>query len=363
MSTLKRSKSVFRTDINALRAVAVIGIILFHYKVPYFDGGFCGVDIFFVISGYLMTKIIITGLVKDTFSLAEFYSRRVQRIIPALLFLVCILIAVTFAFYPPAEFAPFIKCAVASVLFYSNMLYQTSNYFDALSDTNMFLHTWTLSVEWQFYLILPLLLMFLNRFFEKDKVKFLLLFIAAALVIFVAATVLTWYKPTHAFYMLPARSWEMLIGGIAFLAEDFVGRRGSRLLAFIGYAVLAICMAGLTMAMKWPGIYTLVPVLATFMIILSNDQSLPFLNSRIIQFIGKISYSFYLWHWPVYAIAVYWGTVLTPMSVIGMILVSLIMASISFKYVESIRFETSKKVLIATVFSAAAILIVLSTKV
>ncbi|WP_138479050.1 acyltransferase family protein [Dyadobacter bucti] len=361
MSTPTGSKSVFRLDINALRAVAVVGVILFHYKVPFFDGGFSGVDIFFVISGYLMTKIIISGLAKDTFSLADFYGRRVQRIIPALLFVVSILVAVTFFFYLPTEFTLIAENAVASVLFYSNMLYQKSNYFDASSDTNMFLHTWSLSVEWQFYLILPLVLMFFKRFFGKDKVKYLLLFIGSVAVIFVAATVLTWYKPTYSFYMLPTRSWEMLMGGIAFLAEDFVGRRGSRLLALIGYGVLAICMVGLTSEMKWPGIYTLVPVLATFMIILSNDNSLLFLKSSVIQFIGKISYSLYLWHWPVYVIAGYLGIVLTPLSVLGMISVSLIMAYISFRYIESIRFETSKRVLIATAFSAAVVF-VLSTK-
>ncbi|CAG5072036.1 hypothetical protein DYBT9623_03974 [Dyadobacter sp. CECT 9623] len=190
----------FRYDINALRALAVLGVVLFHYKVPYFQGGFSGVDIFFVISGYLMTRIIIRGLAKGNFSVIEFYSRRVKRILPGLLFLILCLTVINFFLYLPVDYSDFVKNAAASAVFYSNILYYKSDYFDASSENNMLLHTWSLSVEWQFYLILPLVLMLVNRFLKNDRRGYLAVFLIAAVLIFVGSLFATDYRPNASFY-------------------------------------------------------------------------------------------------------------------------------------------------------------------
>jgi peptidoglycan/LPS O-acetylase OafA/YrhL len=174
----------FRYDINALRAIAVLGVVFFHFNVQYFEGGFSGVDIFFVISGYLMTKIVINGLATDKFSILDFYYKRVQRIVPALMGLILIVVSVTFFFYLPVDYREVTKNGTASLLFYSNILYANRDYFDASSDNNIFLHTWSLSVEWQFYLLLPIILYLLNKIFKNDKRKFLIVFISVTALIF-----------------------------------------------------------------------------------------------------------------------------------------------------------------------------------
>ena len=138
----------FRYDINALRAISVIGVLLFHYKVPFFEGGFAGVDVFFVISGYLMSKIIINGINRNNFSLPEFYGRRFKRIVPALLVLVLVLTVVGFFIYFPVNYRLNEQNVAASVLFISNIVYwQSAGYFAEASDTDILLHTWSLSVE------------------------------------------------------------------------------------------------------------------------------------------------------------------------------------------------------------------------
>ena len=164
----------FRYDINALRALAVISVFLFHLKIPLFSGGFIGVDVFYTISGFLMSKIVIDGLQKNTFSIWDFYSKRIKRIVPALLFLIFMITSVGYFIFLPNDYKTNDVNAFSSLLFYSNFHYwkDSLNYFRQQADSNIFLHTWSLSVEWQFYMIYPLFLLVLKKLgYTKFRVK------------------------------------------------------------------------------------------------------------------------------------------------------------------------------------------------
>lgn len=350
------SLKVFRYDINALRALAILGVLFFHYHIPHFAGGFAGVDVFFVISGYLMSKIIITGIYNNTFSVLDFYSKRVKRIIPALLLLITVLTIAGFFFYFPIDYQLNELNAAASLGFVSNILYwKTTSYFAAASNENILLHTWSLSVEWQFYLLYPFLLLGLDRLIQKKTTLFFV-FVAITLAIFFAAT---WYTKTNAtasFYLLPSRSWEMFFGGIAFLGEDFIKEfKYRKAFALLAYTVIIGCFILFTIGMPWPGKYTFVPVLATAVVILCNYNDFELLKHKSIQFIGRVSYSLYLWHWPVYVGAKYLG-LNTGLLMSGLLMMlSLGLSYISYRYVESAPLKSNKPIL-----SGALIAIVLT---
>jgi peptidoglycan/LPS O-acetylase OafA/YrhL len=339
-------KTGFRYDINALRAIAIIGVLLYHYKVSFLEGGFVGVDVFFVISGYLMSKIIQTSIEGNRFSISDYYSRRVKRIVPALLCLIFLLSILCFFLYFPEDYKLNERNAAASALFVSNIYYwKSSNYFAASSETNLFLHTWSLSVEWQFYLFYPFLFLVLNRFIKKNT-TFLYLFIALTALLCVASIISTRLNPTASFYLLPTRSWEMFAGGTAFFFERSAKNLKFRpYLAIFGYLVLLLCFFLLDTSMPWPGIATIFPVTATFLIIIASCNHFQFVRSDMLQFLGKISYSVYLWHWPVYVIAQYYAIGVTSAMVLVYTTISVLLGYLSFTYIETIKFQSSKSVL------------------
>jgi len=337
----------FRYDINALRAIAVIGVLLFHYKVPYVDGGFAGVDVFFVISGYLMSKIIIGGLHRDQFSLLEFYGRRFKRIVPALLGLVLVLTVGGFFIYFPVNYQVNEQNAAASILFISNLVYwKSAGYFAEASDTNILLHTWSLSVEWQFYLIYPVILLAVNKFI-KNKSQYIYVFIA---VIAIGCATAIWYTTVDkdgSFFLLHSRAWEMMFGGLAFLCEDLAKKIKllvRQLIAIFGYVIILASLYFLKSSMDWPGAYTLIPVFAAFLIVVVNCD-FKVLRFGAVQGTGKISYSLYLWHWPVYVVAQYLGFPLDAIVTISLIVISLILGYLSFKYIESFNYNGDRPIL------------------
>lgn len=188
----------FRKNINALRALAVLSVVLFHFRIPGFSGGFIGVDVFFVISGFLMTGIIFTGLHQQRFSLLGFYASRARRIIPALAILCVALLIFGYVYLPLDDFRESIRTIKSSLLFSSNFLFaKDGNYFDAPLHENWLLHTWSLSVEWQFYLLYPVLMMGLYRFLGSRKSKIALL--AFALISLAASVLLSETNPVFAF--------------------------------------------------------------------------------------------------------------------------------------------------------------------
>ncbi|MDR1089697.1 MAG: acyltransferase [Prevotella sp.] len=334
----------FRRDINALRAMAVLAVILFHFRIPYFTGGYLGVDIFFVISGYLMSRIILEGFDNSGFSLKGFYIRRVKRIVPALVVLILFVLAVGLFLLFPGELKLLSQYAASSMAFVSNMHYWLkSGYFDLASQYNILLHTWSLSVEWQFYLIYPLLLMCIRRLYLTRKGLFKALIISSVVLTYAATLMIFNNGEIFAFFSFPTRSWEMVMGCVVFLFEkDFAEKVPERIrntLCITGYITLIFCITFFTERITWPSAYTAIPVAATFLILVCQcDFSLQ--GNKVVQWTGKISYSLYLWHWPLFVFAAYLG-LSRPSILAGTSALTVLFAWLSYKYVES-----NKKIII-----------------
>lgn len=322
----------FRLDINGIRAFAVAAVLLYHFNVPGFSGGFVGVDIFFVLSGYLMTGIVFSSMDKGCFSLTAFYLARAKRIIPALLAL-CLLVMIFGTFFLlPDDLAELRQHITSSILFYSNIFYwQEVNYFAAAANEKWLLHTWSLSVEWQFYLLFPLAILLLRRFFASSVIKWILLL--ATLCSFALSVWASHKMPVAAFYLLPTRAWEMLVGGLVYFTIPFSGRLAT-VAERAGLLIIIACIAGFNHSMVWPGYLAVVPVIGTLLVLLGNQQNSFFTANPIAQFLGKVSYSLYLWHWPVVVCFYYIGFMKQPIWVALGISLSIVLGLLSYWLVE-----------------------------
>ncbi len=300
------SKNEYRPDIDGLRALAVLPVILFHANL-FSTGGFIGVDVFFVISGYLITQIIERELKEGSFSLLVFYQRRMRRIFPALFAMFAGSTAIAFFGLPPKELQDFGESLQASAAFYSNILfYQQSGYFAPQAELQPFLHTWTLAVEEQFYFCWPLLLMILNLpTISKLKVP-------ASLAIFFGSLWLStnWVAeaPNAAFYLLPSRAWELALGALLCLPP--VSGRLARLprtvasvASLTGIFMLGVAVIAFNKLTPFPGLAALLPCLGAALIIAAGvggpSTGGKLLSLRPFVWTGLISYSLYLWHWPI----------------------------------------------------------------
>lgn len=292
----------FRRDINSLRAIAVVLVVLFHFGVANAQGGFIGVDVFFVISGYLMTRIIAKGLDSGRFRLLDFYMARARRIVPALLAL-CLVLVLFGVFYVDPETEKDIgKYALSALLFVSNVVFAfKDSYFSPVSDNNWLLHTWTLSVEWQFYLIYPVILMTLSRIAFVWRWRFSLC-LAATAVLFVLTVLFCRSNVTFqlGFFLLPTRAWELLVGGCVAMAPAISGKaRAAAVLQWAGLLLILGAGFGLSSLTPWPSAWTAIPVLGAAAILVAG-RDLPLgLSTRPVQAVGTWSYSIYLWHWPI----------------------------------------------------------------
>ncbi|WP_262383122.1 MULTISPECIES: acyltransferase family protein [Pseudomonas] len=323
----------FRKSINALRALAVISVVLFHFKISGFDGGFVGVDIFFVISGFLMTGIICNGLQKQNFSLLGFYASRARRIIPALLTLCVALLIFGFVYLPLDDYRDAIKTIKSSLLFSSNFMFaKGGSYFDAPLYENWLLHTWSLSVEWQFYMLYPVVLMGLYKFLGIQKTKASLVLLALGSL--GASVYFTNTNPVFAFYMLPTRAWELIVGGLVFLFPLQISKRTGYVVEGVGLTAILVSIFCLSEQDLWPGYLALLPVLGTALVIFANTQS-TFSNSSTLQFSGTISYSVYLWHWPLVVFLYACGLLNSWPHVWTAIALSFLLGALSFYLIES----------------------------
>ena len=341
----------FRPDIEGLRAVAIVGVILFHAGIRRVSGGFLGVDVFFVLSGFLITGILIAEAQKTgTISLGEFWARRARRLLPAATLVSLVTLLLSARFDAPFAQESHAKSAIAFATYWSNLLFvrRGADYFDQTLATDPFLHTWSLAVEEQYYLVFaPLCLILTLRFWSGSRELFrrrlLMCAIAVTAVSFVGCLILTAWKPLISFYGLPARAWEFGVGGMLALAASRAGRSPSRWHGAIAMAGLVALLASWFLATNrtpHPGWITLMPVLGTAALIETGGTGRPTLVARLLEtplmrWLGRLSYSWYLWHWPV---ARYWERLVPGDSVplvIGMPLVSLALAQLTHVTIEA----------------------------
>ncbi len=300
-SELKTIKNMlhYRSEIDGLRAIAVLAVILFHAGVTTFSGGFVGVDIFFVISGYLITSIIWVEIQRGTFSIIQFYERRIRRIIPALFFMLLLCcIASLFLLMPPQR-SGFSKSLISVLLFVSNIWFSlTTGYFAENAELKPLLHTWTLSVEEQYYVFFPLFLMLAWRLGVKN------IGLLMGVLFFISLNLM---RGENYFYAFLPRFWELMLGSIAAVylreARPF-SQKTHNLLAFVGLIFIGVSIFFFSEKNSFPTFFTLMPTLGTLLIILFCKPNAPvtqILSIKPLVFVGLISYSAYLWHQPIFA--------------------------------------------------------------
>jgi len=359
----------YRPEIDGLRALAVIPVILFHAGFESFSGGFVGVDVFFVISGYLITTIILSEMDDGKFSLLHFYERRARRILPALFFVMIICSPFAWLWLTPLELDDFSQSLIAVSTFTSNFLFwKESGYFDTAVDLKPLLHTWSLAVEEQYYVLFPLFMILMWRLGKQWIIGVLVIL---AIISLGLAHWGAYYAPTPTFYLLPTRGWEILVGSfIAFFYNRFkhikINPLLSQILSLVGFLFITYAIFMFDKQTPFPSLYALIPTLgAASIIAFTTPKTLVYrvLSCRILVFIGLISYSAYLWHQPMFAFAKH-KTFSEPSSLLMILLVvfSFIFAYLTWKYIESpFRgrkvVQTKKLVLLSIAFSMVFIII------
>ncbi len=323
----------FRKDINGLRAIAVIAVLLFHFNPGWLPGGFAGVDIFFVISGYLITGIILRSLEAGNFSLIAFYKSRARRIIPALAVLCFVLLLAGWFYLLPQDYSELGKHIAASLGFISNVIYWfEAGYFTPGAHEKWLLHTWSLSVEWQFYMVYPLVLLALSRVIGLQHLRWLILGACLAGFGFCVYGSFKWPEPS--FYLLPTRAWELLVGAVACVFPITLQRAHQRALERVGLGLMLTSFFVLSEKDIWPGYLAILPVMGALAVILAARQDSFLTSNRFSQWTGTLSYSLYLWHWPVVVFMSYSGYLgETPNLLLG-ILCAFVLGLASYQLIE-----------------------------
>jgi peptidoglycan/LPS O-acetylase OafA/YrhL len=332
----------YRREIDGLRALAVLPVILFHAGFETFSGGFVGVDVFFVISGYLITTIILAELEQGKFSIVNFYERRARRILPVLFLVMLVCIPFAWLYLPSWEYKDFSQSLVAVSVFASNIFFWLeSGYFDTAAELKPLLHSWSLAVEEQYYVLFPLFLMLFWKLGKRSILVMLGLVFVASLAV---AQWAAYAKPAAAFYLLPTRGWELLIGAFAAFHLSQANRKEfgkglSEVAGWLGVALIMYAVFAYSKATPFLRLYALVPTLGTFLVILFATQKTTvgkFVGNKVFVGVGLISYSAYLWHQPLFAFARHSG--FSGSNRIIFLLLSVLtffLAYLSWRYVES----------------------------
>jgi peptidoglycan/LPS O-acetylase OafA/YrhL len=351
----------YRPDIDGLRALAVMAVVLFHAELRVLTGGFVGVDVFFVISGFLISTIVLKEAGARTFSILAFYKRRTLRIFPALFAVIAACFVAGWFLFPPEDYRDLGDSAAAAAAFYSNFYFhENSDYFSADAITMPLLHTWSLAVEEQFYVLAPGLLLLAVRFPRFARAAFLALFAASL----AYSALLVKSDPQTAFYMLPSRAFELMTGTA--LAMGLVPAIRSRALAeaaaMAGLALILFAVLFYTDLTPFPGAAALVPCLGAALIIHSG-RHLPTAAGRLLSlppvvFIGRISYSLYLWHWPVLVFAIFrYGHEIGTPARLGLVAAALALATVSYLLVEQPARHRGARLKATTVLALGALAI------
>lgn len=322
----------FRKDINGLRAIAVVAVVLFHFNPTWVSGGFAGVDVFFVISGFLMTGIIFRKMESNSFSILSFYASRASRIVPALAFLCFVMLILGWLYLIPSDYKLLSKHVSGSISFLSNIMYsREGGYFATSSHEKWLLHTWSLSVEWQFYLIYPLILVTLKRFLSLQTMKVVLLL--GTIVALFLCMFATYKLQNETYFLLHTRAWELMMGGVAYLFPFKLNDKNKFRMEMVGVFLILLSYFYISKNDVWPGYLTILPVLGAFSIIQANRNNSLITSNFIFQKLGLWSYSIYLWHWPV-VVALYYLGLNDLISILIGIGISLILGITSYYFIE-----------------------------
>ncbi|MEP2595770.1 MAG: acyltransferase family protein [Hyphomicrobiales bacterium] len=342
----------YRAEIDGLRALAVVPVILFHAGFELFSGGFVGVDVFFVISGYLITTILITDIENNQFSIFSFYERRARRILPALLFVMLACIPFAWMWMMPSQMKDFSQSFIAVIFFASNILFWIENgYFSAAAEEKPLLHTWSLAVEEQYYVLFPIFLILAWRF-GKDRVFWMIATMAA---ISLLLSEWGWRNDAVAnFYLAPTRAWELFAGSITAFVAQKRGVQKNNAVALMGLAAIIYSIFAYDENTPFPSLYALVPVAGVVSFVLYAERetlAARLLSTRAFVGIGLISYSAYLWHQPLFAFArIKSANEPSRLIMIMLVLGSLLLAYLSWKYIET-PFRNKAKISSVKIFT------------
>ncbi len=336
----------YRPEIDGLRALAIVPVVMFHAGFSLFSGGYVGVDIFFVISGYLITTILATELDKKSYSILSFYERRARRILPALFVMLAVTLPCAYILLSTSDLIAYAKSLLGSILFLANITaYMQSGYFDATSDIKPLMHIWSLAIEEQYYLFFPLLLAFLWRFKSYALIAIISLISIVSLIL---AEVKLNKDASIAFFYLHCRAWELGLGTLLALTLPIFKKQGNsleisvplrQLFACFGLALIVYAIAMFDENTRFPGISALVPTIGAALIIaFANNETWVgrLLASKLMVSIGLMSYSAYLWHQPIFAFARYRSpNQLDQSLIVGLILLTASVAYLSWRYIEA----------------------------
>ena len=349
----------YRPEIDGLRALAVLPVILFHAGFEWFSGGFVGVDVFFVISGYLITTIIISEMAEGKFSIFNFYERRARRILPALFFVMAACLPFAWYLMLPSQLKGFGASLSSVALFVSNIYFWLgSGYFAIGQAQNPLLHTWSLAVEEQFYIFFPLFVLMFWKLGVRNLIIFILIIFLISFSIANWAAFFGWHQKitSGGFFLIPTRAWELLIGSLLAFYLKFYGNQirnwRGELLSFVGLMLILFSIVFFDRTTPFPSIFTLVPVLGTGLLILTFSDTIvqKILRVKIMVGLGLISYSAYLWHQPIFAFAHIKGIPSSSLLSFALIFVSLFLAYISWRFVEK-PFRSHSKISSKVIFT------------
>jgi peptidoglycan/LPS O-acetylase OafA/YrhL len=347
------SDGAFRIDINALRALSVVAVVGYHFRIFGFAGGFVGVDIFLVITGYLMTGKVLTDLALDRFSFVVFGAMRLRRIYPALAVMTVSSVVAGWFLTLPGEYLKHLLQALSALTFVSNFAFDSDNgYFAMAAQTKPLLHTWSLSVEWQFYIWMPLIAKLIWRLASGSKSRPGALLLAFQVVAVLSLIWCLWKSQNDAmgasYFSLRARAWEPLAGGLIAAFEAWRRSKGdpnvpwmeNQVVAIAGWVLVAVCVVSPIPESQWPGVLTIPPILGAAMVVAARQGtgSTSWLRFSPIQRLGDWSYSIYLWHWPIWVFAVSWlslrGENVNATHKMLMLVLTIVLSAESYHYVE-----------------------------
>lgn len=372
-SKLFKNEIFFRADIEGMRAIAILLVIAAHFSVPGFAAGFIGVDIFFVISGYLITSILVQEYEKNqTINLTRFYASRFRRLLPALATMIIVSSYMAYLFFPSSKNLIHSQAGAMSILWMSNIYFAFAdiNYFAAESTENIFLHTWSLGVEEQFYFLWPILILSALGVFKtkKNHLRLCMLFIIIALSSFFSSILFSENSPLIAFYMMPARAWQFSIGAMVWFLSRYYepSKNFANILGCFGLFLLSLGMFFIDANSVYPSTLAMLPTFSAAIILwVGSNQIVKPLSNKIIsvpimQKIGRISYSWYLWHWPVLIISEQFLLIKGQFGNSFLaIAFSLLLANITFHFVENpIRFGRFGKTIAGWQITIAIIIMI-----